>query len=156
GVKGGLLYREINLAITPDTIAGRFTDDTLIEPMTKIGAGASSEVFSARYDTSDGSYRAAFKPLDPMTTIGFGRRTGIDPNNPQIAMRKLATYGVAKLLKFDVIVPMEIGVRKLPPPESGEQLGIVMKRASGVPGYRVGNGLFHQPSLQCELTKLQL
>jgi hypothetical protein len=166
GLAGGQLYRKMDLAITPQTIVKGFKDDPLVEPMKKLGSGAFNSVFTARYDTSNGVFKGVFKPLAPPDKTGAHRvergwvasKTGIDPYNPQIAMRNLATCDIAGKLGFDVVPHTEIGSRTPPPPPDNQptQLGLVMAQAQGVPAGRASPQLFNDPDVRREVTKLQL
>lgn len=163
GIAGGAMYREMHLAITPDTIVKGFKDGpSLKEPLAPLGSGAFNTVFTAKYQTSEGEFVGVFKPLakpDPTRTTPVERgwvasRTGIDKFDPQIAMRNLATCDVAKELGFDVVPRTEIGIHK--PPTGGEpQLGLVMEKAQGKPARQCG-ALLLDPDVRREVTKLQL
>jgi hypothetical protein len=166
GIAGGQMYRKMDLAITPETIAKDFKDEALNKPMTKLGSGAFNSVFTAHYNTSDGVFKGVFKPLtDPDLTRKnkvergwVAAKTGIDQYNPQIAMRNIATCNVAKLLGFDVVPRTEIGRGTPPPPPDNQppRLGLVMSQAQGNSARKADPDLFDDPAVRREITKLQL
>jgi hypothetical protein len=160
------MYRAMGLAITPQTVIKEFRDQMLSQPMKELGSGAFNSVFSAKYHTSEGLYKGVFKPLRPpdktrtnaVESGWVASRTGIDPYNPQIAMRNIATTDVAKLLGFNVVPRTEIGSRTPPPPPPNQptQLGMVMSMAQGVPASQAHFSVFNNPDVRREITKLQM
>ncbi|MBT9292933.1 hypothetical protein [Prosthecodimorpha staleyi] len=162
GIEGGLLYRKMDIPIRPDTIVTSFDETTRTSGMTKLGSGAFNTVYSVDYDSGGGDYHAVYKPLSPpdltrTTKVEKGwvaARTGIDPYNPQIALRNVATCSVAKKLGFDVVPHTEIGIRGLS--SGGGELGIVMSRAPGNPAAKTDPALFERGDVRREIVKLQL
>jgi len=160
------MYRAMGLAITPQTVTKEFRDQMLSGPMKQLGSGAFNTVFSAKYHTSEGLFKGVFKPLkapdqtrtNEVETGWVASRTGIDPYNPQIAMRNIATTDVAKMLGFNVVPRTEIGSRTPPPPPDNQppQLGLVMSMAQGSPGAKTHFSVFTNPDVRREVTKLQL
>jgi hypothetical protein len=72
-----------------------------------------------------------FKPLEARRR-GVGELVGIPEFAPRTGNRNLATWDVARLLRFDVVVGTFIGTGTLPEnPELGPQLGVVMAKAEG-------------------------
>ncbi len=155
GIEGGRAYRALHLAITPQTVARNFKPGTQDGAMKGLGSGAFNQVFAVKYGTSDGVVSAVFKPLrvpDGFTEIESGwvaSKIGINLQDPQIAMRNLATGDLAQKLGFDVVARTEIGVR------NPNEVGLVMERAQGREAHKVGS-LLTDPSVQREVTKLQL
>src|SRR6202035_1548150 len=95
----------------------------------------------AKYHTSEGLDKGVFKPLrapDKTRTKEVeggwvAKRIGIDPFNPPIAMRKIATCAVPKMLGSSVVPRTELGSPPPtpPPPIQPTQLGTVMSMAQG-------------------------
>lgn len=161
GVEGGKTYRAMRLPITEQTVVKDFTDKALAGPMTKLGSGAFNTVFKADYNTSEGVFKAVFKPLavpDGFTQIEHGwvaHYTGISSVNPQIAVRNLATCALADKLGFNVVARTEIGMSKVEG-SSKPAIGLVMTRASGTPAAETSAMVFARADVRREVIKLQL
>ena len=106
---------------------------------------------------SDGTrFKGVIKPLAPPDPKRTAKQQapqevgiGIDPKNPQYAMRNIATRDLADALGFDVVPRTEIGTH-------GGQPVLVMERAPGNTGEASGEADYSNPDVKRELTKLQL
>lgn len=162
GVEGGRLYRDMEIPIRPDTIVKNFDDSVRTGGLVKLGKGAFNTVYLAKYTTGGGTYEGVFKPISPPDKFhnkpverGWAAyEIGIDPFNPQTALRNLGTCAVAKQLGFDVVPHTEIGMRETP--EGDKQLGIVMSKAPGKPAMKTDPSLFERGDVRREIVKLQL
>lgn len=157
----GKTYKHKGIPITPETIAKNFRSDNRLGDVTRLGSGGFNEVYNVRYDMPGGEFRGVFKPIQtPNLQRTYeveggwvAEKTGIDLYDPQIAMRNLSTYALAKELKFDVVPRTEIGVIS----DEGERpwVGIIMGHAKGKPGGDTPRELYSDPQVRRELTKLQ-
>lgn len=152
GIDGGKAYRLLDLPITPQTIVR--TKEQEVGAMLALGAGACNTVYAARYSTPEGIVQGVFKPLTNTETAGVAMALGIDRELPQIANRNLATQDVARALGFNVVVDCQIGSRQQP--DKPVELGLIMGRAPGKEAYATHPGVFKQPEVRREITKLQL
>ena len=150
-----------------------FVDDTMIRytnrhvtaSLVAVGSGAFNTVYAVEHN--DGVSRI-FKPLaprdpsrqKPVENGWAADRTGIDPYNPQTAMRNIATCRLAETLGFDVVVRTQLGAHSTPgsDPKQPPPLGLVMERAPGKAAYEYATDpdVFQLPDVRRELTKLQL
>lgn len=157
------MYKDMRVAITHQTIVQGLVEDQVQGDVRLLGEGSFNTVFRANFATPDGILNGAFKPLQREETGWVAHKTGIDRNDPQIAMRNLATGDVARQLGFNVVVKTQLGLCR-PPPAEGQpataarplQLGMVMALAQGVCGKDAKIYTFGEPGVQRELTKLQL
>lgn len=151
-------YRAVNLKIAPQTLVTH-TDAQLLEKPQRLGSGAFNTVYAVKYRGRDGRpLDAVFKPLQARGDGWASDLSGIDLDNPQTAMRNLATVDVGKALGFNVVPETHIGLMTLPTPRKGEkgpQLGLVMARAPGQSAWK-GAALLRDPAVVREVTKLQL
>ena len=163
------IYQPHFLAVTPDSVIA-FTDANVAKRPSLLGVGGFNAVYEVDYN--DGTSRV-FKPLDapdmvrPLDWTFAGEATGINPYDPQFAMRNLATSRLADELGFDVIAGTQLGYHAVPlpsvpgrPPQmTAPQLGLVMDRAPGRLGesfFTADPDVFEAPEARKELTKLQL
>lgn len=162
GLEGGRLYRNMDIPIRPDTIVKNFDDSVRTGNLVKLGKGAFNTVYLAKYKTGGGDYEGVFKPISPpdrsrTTPVERGwtaYEIGIDPYNPQTALRNLGTCAVAKELGFDVVPHTEIGMRDKP--NGDKELGIIMSKAPGKPAMKADPKLFERGDVRREIVKLQL
>ena len=155
------VYAPHQLPLDADTMI-RYTDRNVTQAPHKLGRGGFNTVYEVEYD--DGK-RRIFKPLTPpdrtrQKPIECGwvaAQTGIDPYNPQSAMRNLLTCRLAEELGFDVVVQTELGLHTLPQ-ATQPVLGLVMEVAPGVAARDVPPHIdvFMHAEVRRETTKLQL
>ena len=155
------VHAHYQLPIAADTMI-RYTDRNVARAPREFGHGACNTVYEVEYD--DGK-RRIFKPLSPpdftrqkMVETGWAAsRTGIDPYNPEIAVRNLSTCRLAEELGFDVVVQTELGLHTLPN-ATQPVLGLVMEVAPGIAARTVPLHIdvFKHPGVRREITKLQL
>jgi hypothetical protein len=123
-----------------------------------VGSGKFNTVFEVGYKTRDDSF--AFKPIKENAGKkdygGVSKQIGIDRNNPQYAMRNLATCDIANKLKFNVVPQTEIGMSKPQGRKQPAQLGLVMSFAPGQPAAKTPPDVFRNAQVRAEITKLQL
>ena len=149
-----LLYEKLNLKITEDTRPD-FTNANLVDQPTKLGAGQFHTVFAVKLEGSDGkSFDGVFKPLGAERKGWAAQAMGIPKDDPQVAMRNLATLSYAKKLGIDVIPDTRLAVLSTGP--ESKKLGLVMARASGTQAAGADPALFGRADVCAELTKLQL
>ncbi|QAU23499.1 hypothetical protein EO087_05475 [Dyella sp. M7H15-1] len=135
-----------------------YTTADLIGRPVRLGSGATNTVFAVQLKKPDGStFECVFKPLSrKMRDWGAGI-TGIPRDNPQTAMRNLATVSYAKKLGFDVVVDTSVGVFDFGPgPGGGYKQGLVMERARGTSAANTNLGTLTRADVCAEVTKLQL
>ena len=155
------VYIDYNLPVTADTMI-RYTDRNVTRPLHKLGHGRFNTVYDVEHDDGE---RRIFKPLPPPDLTRKNKvergwvasRTGIDPYDPQTAVRNLSTCRLAEELGFDVVVRTELGLHTLPE-GTRPVLGLVMEVAPGQAARVVPSrtGVFTQPDTRREITKLQL
>ena len=155
------VYAHYQLPLATDTMI-RYTDRNVTRPLHKLGHGRFNTVYEVEHDDGE---RRIFKPLSPpdltrKNRVERGRvasRTGIDPYDPQTAVRNLSTCRLAEELGFDVVVRTELGLHTLPN-GTGPVLGLVMEVAPGRAARAVPPeiDIFTQPDTRREITKLQL
>lgn len=162
-IEVGAMYKDMRVAITHQTIVQGLVEDQVQGDVTHLGEGGCNTVFRTKFATPDGVLNGAFKPLQKQETGWVAYKTGVDPYDPQIVMRNLATGDVARQLGFNVVVKTQLGLCRPPPPEGQPatvarplQLGMVMALAQGVSGWEAKSNTFLEPGVQRELTKLQL
>lgn len=133
-----------------------FTDANVVGEPKKLGSGACNTVYSVELSKPDGSkFDGVFKPLSKEEMGLVAEATGIPFDNPQIAMRNLATVDCAKALGFDVVPETNVAVLK-PSPGEDPQVGLVMERASGKPAKETPSTTLARSDAIREMTKLQL
>jgi hypothetical protein len=162
-IEVGAMYKDMRVAITHQTIVTGLVDNQVQGNMKKLGSGAFNSVFATNFATPEGVLKGAFKPLQKTENGWVASRIGVDPKNPQIVMRNLATGDVARQLGFNVVVKTQLGMCRTPTPDGSPataarplQLGMVMARAEGAEASKTHYSKFHDGGVQREVTKLQL
>lgn len=126
-------YFNAGIAINPLTVGG----GTLQGDLKPLGHGAVNEVFVGTYQSANGKvYEAVFKEatkLDVATaTLTYHNEDlGIDPADPQYALRNLASCVVDKHAQTNVLVKTELAV-------INGKVFVVMEKAPGAPGSKDG------------------
>jgi hypothetical protein len=150
------LYQQMNLRLTTDTRPA-FTDAQVIEKPTLLGSGKFNSVFTVRLMEPDGRpFDGVFKPLGNEETGWVAGVSGIPRDDPQIAMRNLATVAYAKKLGLDVIADTRMAMLDTGGGPFEPQLGMVMESARGTPAAKTGSGILARADVCAEVTKLQL
>ncbi|HET7864975.1 MAG TPA: hypothetical protein VFL86_11275 [Burkholderiaceae bacterium] len=150
------LYDKHNLKVTEDTLPA-FSDSDLLREPSRLGSGAFHTVYGVRLAGSDGnSFSGVFKPLGSVDRAGnhAAHAAGIPSDDPQVAMRNLATLTYAKELGLDVIPDTRLGVLRTE--DDSTTLGLVMERARGTEAYDAAPSVFRRGDVAAEVTKLQL
>ncbi len=148
------LYEKANLKVTEDT-RPVFTDANLVGEPTKLGAGQFNTVFAVKLEDSVGkSFDGVFKPLASEEMGWAAHAMGIPKDDPQVAMRNLATLDYAQKLGIDVIPDTHLAVFSTG--LESKKLGLVMERAGGTQAYRADAKVFSRADVCAEVTKLQL
>jgi hypothetical protein len=102
----------------------------------------------------DGSaFDGVFKPLSTTENGWAAAATGIPLDDPQIAMRNLATVSYARKLGLDVVPETTVAVLGA---TQGPMLGLMMERARGKPAATMDPSILNRPDVCAEVTKLQL
>jgi len=149
------LYKQLKLKVTPDTLPA-FTNAQVLEKA-KLGSGAFNTVFAVKLRNPDGStFDGVFKPLDTTERGDVAAATGIPANDPQIAMRNIATVSYAKRLGFDVVPETRVALIDTGKGIGDPCLGLVMERARGKPAAKIEASVLARPDVCAEVTKLQL
>jgi hypothetical protein len=121
------LYKVMKLAVTKDTWPA-YTTANLVDEPRLIGSGSFNAVFEVRLRNADGSvFHGVFKPLNARDDGWASKAMGIPPDNPQLAMRNLATLSYANKLGLNVIPDMKMAVLRAPGRVIGPVLGMVME-----------------------------
>lgn len=150
------LYPHVKLHLTSDTLPA-FTDAQVLEKPTVLGAGKFNTVFAVKLQNPDGSrLDGVFKPLNATEDGWVAGVTGIPYDNPQIAMRNIATVEYAKKMGFDVIADTRVALIDTGRGPLDPDLGLIMERARGMPAARTDASTFTRPDVCAEVTKLQL
>ncbi len=150
------LYARLNLRKTPETLPA-FTDAQVRTPPTRLGAGQFNTVFSVTLNQPDGAaFEGVFKPLRTQARGRVSWATGIPENDPQTAMRNIATVAYAKQLGFDVIVDTRVALLDIGAGPVKPALGLIMARARGLPAAQLRASILDRPQVCAELTRLQL
>ena len=155
------VYIDYYLPVATDTMI-RYTDRNVTQPLHELSHGRFNTVYEVEHDDGE---RRIFKPLPPPDLTRKNKvergwvasRTGIDPYDPQTAVRNLSTCRLAEELGFDVVVRTELGLHTLPE-GTRPVLGLVMEVAPGQAARDVPPEIdvFTQPDTRREITKLQL
>lgn len=153
------LYRDLNLKVTSDTRPAYTNHDLLARPR-PLGQGAFNTVYEVKLRQPDGgTLDGVFKPLSGTERGWVASATGIPRDDPQIAMRNIATqaYG-RKLLGIDVVADTRVAAIEAGPHAQveGPKLGLVMERAQGQEAARMSLADLQRPDVRAEVTKLQL
>ena len=150
------LYQKMNLRLTSDTWPA-FTDAQVLEKPEPLGSGKFNTVFSVKLAEADGRpFEGVFKPLNTSETGWVAGVSGIPRDDPQIAMRNMATVAYAKKLGLDVIADTRMAMIAVEGDRLEPQLGMVMERAQGTPAARVDSATLSRADVAAEVTKLQL
>ena len=152
----GRLYKQLNLKVTGDTLPA-FTNAQVLEPPKKLGSGAFNTVFQVKLKNPDGTaFNGVFKPLGGIEKGWVAAATGIPRDDPQIAMRNIATVDVAKKLGFDVVPSTRMAVIDTGRGAVDPDLGLVMDLATGKPAAEIEASTLARGVVAAEVTKLQL
>ncbi|GKS92146.1 hypothetical protein [Acidovorax sp. SUPP2539] len=156
GLSMAPLYREFNLKITDATLPA-FTDAQVLEPLKKIGEGKMSTTYGIKLMGPEGvPITAAFKPLELKDTSFVALRSGIPKENPQTAMRNLATVAYAKKLGFDVITDTRMALISNGGDPFKPLLGMVMDLAPGDEADYTKASVLRRGDVTAGVVKLQL
>lgn len=148
-------YDQLKLNVTAQTLPA-FTDSQLAGPPTQLGSGAFNTVFSVELNKPDGSrFDGVFKPLNTKEEGLVAEATGISHDNPQTAIRNLATCDFAKALRFDVVADTKMAALRMPG-QADPTVGMVMEKAQGKPALETDPNILLRPDVMRETTKLQL
>ncbi|MBW8830854.1 MAG: hypothetical protein JF606_15795 [Burkholderiales bacterium] len=148
------LYKQLKLKVTRDTLPA-FTNAQVLE-IAKLGSGAFNTAFAVKLRKPDGStFDGVFKPLLKKDHGTVAAATGIPKDDPQIAMRNIATVSYAKKLGLDVIADTRLAVIDTGD-GTGPKLGLIMERARGKPAAKTDASVLARPDVCAEVTKLQL
>jgi hypothetical protein len=150
------LYKQANLKETSDTNPA-FIDAKLLEKPKVLGSGAFNTVFAVKLQNPDGSvFDGVFKPLNATEDGGVAKASGIPKDDPQTAMRNLATVAYAKKLGLDVIADTRVTLIDTGRGPLDLDLGLIMERARGKPASKVDASILARADVSAEITKLQL
>jgi len=152
-----LNYESKNLNVTSDTLPA-FTNSQVLEKPTMLGSGTYNSVFAVKLQNPDGSvFDGVFKPLTRTDRGWAAGATGIPEDDPQTAMRNIATLSYAKKLGLDVIVDTRLALIDTDTGRGVPELGLIMERSLGEPAYRITDvSVLTRPDVCAEVTKLQL
>ncbi|GLI94441.1 hypothetical protein LMG27198_34330 [Methylocystis echinoides] len=137
------LYRARNISIIGATIADKRADVEIEH----LGKGKCSNVYKTSYAEGDGGvvYRA-FKPLSNVIKSNGAIASGIELEDPRIAMRNIVVCELAQELGFDVVDPVRVAIRALP--EGMEEIGLETKLVTdGIQGDRLVDLLSLEPNI---------
>jgi hypothetical protein len=147
-------YESKNLKVTSDTLPA-FTDIQVVEKPTMLGSGVLNNVFAVKLRNPDGNvFDGVFKPLSRTDESWAAEATGIPEDDPQTAMRNIATRSYAEELGFDVIVNTQLAL--IDTGSCGPELGLIMERARGKLAFDTNANVLTRPDVCAEVTKLQL
>ena len=152
----GRLYHQLNLKVTGDTLPA-FTNAHVLEKPKQLGSGAFNTVFSVKLKNPDGTpFDGVFKPLGSVEKGWVAAATGIPKDDPQIAMRNIATVTYAKKLGLDVVPNTRMAVIDTGRGVVDPDLGLIMERARGKPAFETDAKTLGRADVCAEITKLQL
>ena len=155
------LYTRLNLKMTDDTMPA-FTNAQVLQAPRELGEGRSNTVYEVEIRNADGAAMSAvFKPLiheppSPDKWSVVARLTGISREEPQTAMRNLATVAYARRLGFHVVADTRVALMNLGQDPFEPALGLIMERAQGKPAEEVDASTLVQANVCAEVMKLQL
>lgn len=150
------LYRQLNLKITPDTQLA-YTDTKVLEKPTPLTSGSFASVFALKVENADGvAQDSVFKPLKATEEGWVGKWSGIPMDDPQVAIRNIATLSCAKKLGLDVIADTRLALLDTGRGPLDPDLGLLMERAPGKQARNADADWFKNPVVFAEVTKLQL
>jgi hypothetical protein len=114
-------------------------------------------VFSVKLKNPDGTpFDGVFKPLGAVEKGWVAAATGIPKDDPQIAMRNIATVSYANKLGLDVVPSTRMAVIDTGRGVVDPDLGLIMEKARGRPASQVEASMLRRPDVCAEVTKLQL
>ncbi|WOI44385.1 hypothetical protein [Acidovorax sp. BLS4] len=150
------LYRQLNLKITPDTRLA-YTDAQVLEKPKHLTSGSFASVFALKVQNADGvAQDSVFKPLKATEKGWVGSASGIPMDDPQVAIRNIATLSCAKKLGLDVIADTRLALIDTGRGPLDPDLGLLMERAPGKQASNADADWFKNPAVFAEVTKLQL
>jgi len=150
------LYERLNMKITDDTEPA-FTNIHVLEKPRPLGSGSFNTVFGVKLRNPDGSvFDGVFKPLGATDYGWSAAETGIPRDDPQTAMRNIATVSYAKKLGLDVIADTRLALIDTGRGIQAPDVGLIMERARGKPACQVEASILTRPEVCSEVTKLQL
>ncbi|WCM89018.1 hypothetical protein [Acidovorax sp. NCPPB 3576] len=150
------LYQRLNLKIMPDTLPA-YTDAQVVEKPAHLTSGTFASVFALKVEKSNGVVQdSVFKPLKATEQGWVGKWSGIPMDDPQAAMRNIATVSCAKKLGLDVIANTQLAIIDTGRGPLDPDLGLLMERAPGKQARDVGADTLKNPAVFKEVTKLQL
>ncbi|NRO99430.1 hypothetical protein GWC77_26475 [Paraburkholderia sp. NMBU_R16] len=142
------------MRLTPDTFPP-FRNAQFTGKMQKVGSGECNSTYSMQLrHPGRGDIDVVFKPLSKTERGWVAEATGIPRDEPQIAMRNLATLAYAKKLGLNVVADTRVTV--LSPVPGQHVLGLTMERAAGHSAAKADASIFGRPHVCAEVTKLQL
>jgi hypothetical protein len=121
GIDIGLQYKDQGVPIHPRTLVRELTDDLVMGEPRPLSGGQVSRPYEVTY----GDRQMVFK--EARVGEGYGdqsRLLGIDPGDPKMAVRNVATRAVDELLGFNLVPDTRMGTL-------GGKLGVVMDFAKG-------------------------
>jgi hypothetical protein len=151
------LYADINLKISPATLP---TKRVLVKELTLLDKGRVAAAYEGRVKDQSGHESAVvFKELPKMVREDArgALMSGIPLDDPQIAMRNIATRRLAEELGFSVIPPIDVAIREVP--GKGEVIGMETAKATGIRGDKLAafNSPYEiSPAVRPGLMELQL
>ena len=150
------LYGQLNLKITPDTQLA-YTDADVLEKPTPLKSGTFASVFALKVENGLGvAQDSIFKPLKATEDGWVGRAAGIPMDDPQAAIRNIATLSCAKKLGLNVIVETKLALIDTGRGPLDPDLGLLMERAPGKQARDADAEWLKNPAVFAEVTKLQL
>ncbi|WP_211322373.1 hypothetical protein [Paracidovorax anthurii] len=150
------LYERLDLKVTRDTRPA-YTNVHVQEKPRKLGSGAFHTVFEVKLAGPDGrAFDGVFKPLKKKEGGWAAAVTGIPGDNPQTAMRNIATVSYARKLGLPVIADTRVALIDTGGGPFASHLGLMMERARGQPAREVDLSVLNRPEVCVEVTKLQL
>ncbi len=131
--------------------------DAQVKGDVKLGkSGELNTTYTVKLKKTDGTrFDGIFKPLQSEDVGCAAYEMGIDLDNPQMAIRNLATQEYANKLGFKLIVETHMAAIT-PPGETEPRVGLVMARAQGKPALSTDPMTLMRPDVLQETTKLQL
>ncbi|CAM3716837.1 Phosphatidylinositol 3-/4-kinase [Paracidovorax anthurii] len=149
-------YEQLNLKLMPETTPA-FTDAQVLEKPLQLGNGNFNTVFAVKVMDSEGTaFDAVFKPLNDVEEDWAARKTGVPVDDPQTAMRNIATVSYARAFRFHVIADTRVALIDTGRGPQGPDLGLMMERAQGQPAFEVDAAILERPDVCAEVTRLQL
>ncbi len=149
------LYRQLNLKITPHTQLA-YTDALVLEKPAPLASGTFASVFALKVENADGvAQDSVFKPLKAKEKDWVGRASGIPMDDPQTAIRNIATVSFAKRLGLDVIANTQLALIDTGRGPLDPDLGLLMERAPGKQARDVDAEWLKKPAVFAEVTRLQ-